>query len=123
MCFLVFLLCLINFTINALPILEVNIDIINLSNKSFIFDYCQTNNLLINDINPILNNNQSFQFVFVNIASGDCTYHYKNDSCVLNFQYFVDPLVYQYYYGIFNCPYYQARIKIIDMYNVVFIVS
>lgn len=81
--------------------------------------------MLVSEINNYLQPQESQLFIFkvFNIASGDCTYHYSNNTCLLNFQYFIKPLIYQYYYGITYCPNYTTTVNIIDMYTSIFTIS
>jgi hypothetical protein len=109
----------------AYPIYEVNINFINLSNNTLQFYYCNSSNLLMSDIKLYLepNNKEKFNFKVVNIASGDCTYFYSINSCLLNFQYFINPLAYQYYYGITYCNNYKTTVDILNMYSAIFTIS
>jgi hypothetical protein len=89
------------------------------------FLYCNSSNFLISDIDSHLppDKSQIIEFKVLNIGSGDCTYLYEEDTCLLNFQYFVRPLLFQYYYGITYCPNYTTTVNIMDMYTSIFTLS
>lgn len=117
---------ILNNHVESFPILHININLhyLNKFNISIYFQYCNTTNIITNEISSELIKFQKFEITSISKkAYGHCTYLYNN-TIPINFQWYVNDKNYQYYYGITaSNEYFNTHLKIMDKYNTFYIIS